>query len=328
MYHRPMQLGIIKSFKDKKVLLIGDAILDIYIYGNIIGLSPDAPAPEMEEGKSSIFFGGNGLVASHILELGGHLTFITILGDDEDAKYYNSWVHPKLKKIFFVDPTRKTTVKRRWFSQGRKLLQANKVDNHYVSSDLEKKIIKSVETNIRHADTVVIMDPQHGMLTKNLIKNIITLSKKHRKLLCVDVQVFHRPSNHHFYRGADTMFLNQKEAKSVYPKFNAKNAQESLKAIQKKLNLKNVVIKLGERGPTALFGDKFIKLPAHKVKAVDVCGAGDAFLAAFSLGDRNQSEESLKIANIWAALSTTIHGTMPPRKKDLIRSLGRGGLRA
>src|SRR3989344_2530067 len=214
-----MKLDIIESFKDKKVLLVGDAILDIYIYCKIIGPSLDAPVPEMEEKKSSVFFGGNGLIASHILELGGDLTFITILGNNEDAKYYDSWAHPKFKKIFLTDPTRKTTVKRRWFSNGKKLLQVNNVDNHYLSSDLEKKIIKLAETNVPSADAIVIMDPQHGMLTKNLVKNIIALGKKHRKPLYVDVQVFHRPSNHHWYKDVDTMFLNQTEAKAIYPKF-------------------------------------------------------------------------------------------------------------
>lgn len=92
----------------------------------------------------------------------------------------------------------------------------------------------------------------------------------------------------------------------------------------KKMKLKNVVVKLGSRGSIAIFNGQYIVTRPHKVKAVDVCGAGDAFLGAFSLGDRNNPEESLKIANIWAALSTKIHGTMPPRKKDLIRSLGLG----
>lgn len=295
--------------------------MDIYIYGNTIGLSPDAPSPEMEEQKSSIFFGGNGLIANHILNLGGDLTFITILGDDEDAKYYDSWTHPKLKKIFLTDPTRKTTVKRRWFDKNLKLLQVNKVDNHYINSDLEKRIIKLVEANAPHADVIVIMDPQHGMLTKRLIKNIVAIGKKYKKPLHVDVQVFHRPSNHHLYKGVDTMFLNQKEAEAVYPEFNPQKPEQSLLVIIKKLKLKNAVVKLGSLGSIAIFGDQYIKSRPYKVRAVDVCGAGDAFLAAFSLGDRNQPEESLRVANIWAALSTKIHGTMPPRKKDLAKIL-------
>ena len=80
-------------------------------------------------------------------------------------------------------------------------------------------------------------------------------------------------------------------------------------------------MKLGSRGAITLWNRQFLKIKAYKVKAVDVCGAGDAFLAAFSLGDRTRPKESLEIANIWAALSTTIHGTIPPRRSDLVKIL-------
>ena len=316
-----MKLDIIKSFKDKRVLLIGDAILDVYIYGRVVGESLDAPVPEVEEGQANIFFGGNGLVANHILGLGGHLTFITILGADEDAKYYDSLVHPKLKKIFLVDNTRRTTVKRRWYDGWKKLLQVNKVDNHDISVSLEKKLLGHIEREVKNVDVIVVMDPQHGLLKQTLIDNLLKISKKYEKPLYVDVQISHKKSNHHLYRNVDCMLLNEKEAKAVYPKFDIKKPKQSLLTIMKKLRLKNVVVKLGNRGVIAIFNGQYIKSQPYKVRAVDVCGAGDAFLAAFSLGDRSRPEESLKIANIWAALSTKIHGTIPPKKKDLIRAI-------
>ena len=316
-----MKLDIIKSFKDKRVLLVGDTILDIYIYGNIVGKALDAPVPEVEEGQVNIFFGGNGLVASHILELGGHLTFITVLGADEDAKYYDSLVHPKLKKIFLVDNTRRTTVKRRWYDGWKKLLQVNKVDNHDISVSLEKKLLGHIEREVKNVDVIVVMDPQHGLLKQTLIDNLLKISKKYEKPLYVDVQISHKKSNHHLYRGVDYMLLNEKEARTVYPKFDIKKPEQTLATIMKKLNLKNVIVKLGSRGTLAVVNGRYIKTRAYKVRAVDPCGAGDAFLAAFSLGDRSRPEESLKIANIWAALSTKIHGTIPPKKKDLIRAI-------
>ena len=316
-----MKLDIIKSFKDKRVLLIGDAILDVYIYGRVVGESLDAPVPEVEEGQANIFFGGNGLVANHILGLGGHLTFITILGPDEDAKYSDSLVPPKLKKIFLVDNTRRTTVKRRWYDGWKKLLQVNKVDNHDISVSLEKKLLGHIEREVKNVDVIVVMDPQHGLLKQTLIDNLLKISKKYEKPLYVDVQISHKKSNHHLYRNVDCMLLNEKEAKAVYPKFDIKKPKQSLLTIMKKLKLKNVVVKLGSRGAIAIFNGQYIKSQPYKVRAVDVCGAGDAFLAAFSLGDRSRPEESLKIANIWAALSTKIHGTIPPKKKDLIRAI-------
>lgn len=312
-----MKSNIIGSFKNKRILLVGDSILDIYIYGNIVGQALYAAVPEVEEIKSLISFGGNGLVASNILKLGGNLTFFSVIGADEDAKYYDSFVHPQLKKFFFVDKTRKTTVKRRWYAGGKALLQVNKVDNHNIGLDLEKKIIKSIDYQVKNADIIVIMDPQHGLMTKNLINCLKKMSKKYKKPMYVDVQISHRKSNHHLYKGVDTMFLNQNEAIAVYSKFNLTTPQKFLAAIKKKLKLNNVIVKLGNQGSIALLNTKYIRTKPYKVKPVDVCGAGDAFLAAFSLGDRNWPEESLKIANIWGALSTTIHGTMPPSLTDL-----------
>jgi len=313
--------NIVKSFKDEKVLLVGDVILDVYIYCTPIGQALYAAVPEVEENRSQVSFGGNGLVAKNILELGGNLTFVSVIGDDDDAKHYDSLIHPKLKKFFFIDKTRKTTVKRRWYIGEKALLQANQVDNHDINKNLEQKITRLLEKEVRKTDVIVVMDPQHGLLTKNLIKNILKLSKKHKKPLYIDAQISHRKSNHHLYKGADTFFLNLKEARAVYPKFNTKEADKSLGVIAKKLKANNIVVKLGEKGSMALFGGECIRNRAHKVNTVDVCGAGDAFLAAICLGDKNKPQDCLSVANIWGALSTTIHGTLPPKRKELLKVL-------
>ncbi|MBI4117383.1 MAG: hypothetical protein HY451_01740 [Parcubacteria group bacterium] len=312
---------IIGSFNRKKVLLIGDTILDVYIYGKIVGQALDAPVPEVEEENSRISFGGNALVASNILALGGTVFFISVIGADDDAKYYDLLKHPRLKKIFLVDKTRKTTVKRRWFADGKKLLQVNNVDNHAIGKNLEKKVGNLAGRYLSKADVMVVMDPQHGLLTKNLIKHLLRLSRKYKKPFYVDAQISHRKSNHHLYKGVDCMFLNEKEAREFYPRFDFTKPEKSLDFIRKKLNLDSVVVKQGKHGSLALFNGAFIKNKALKVNAVDVCGAGDAFLAAASLGDKRQPEDTLKISNFWASLSTTVHGTIPPRKKDLIKAL-------
>ena len=149
-----MKKYIINSFRNKKVLLIGDTMLDVYIYGDIIGEALDAPVPEVEERKISVSPGGNGLIANNILELGGKLTFISIVGDDADAKFYDEFAHKNLKKIFLVDKTRRSTVKRRWYAGGKKLLQVNKVDNHYLIPSLEKKLLSYIKQEVKKADVI------------------------------------------------------------------------------------------------------------------------------------------------------------------------------
>lgn len=309
-------------FINKSILLIGDAILDVYIHGVTAGQGLGTNVPRVEEVTTVVSFGGNGLIAKNILELGGKVFFVSVIGDDQEAGHYASLKHPRLEKYFVTDKTRPTIVKKRIFADGVRLLHLNRADHRNIDSNIEKKIIAHLKTLIKKVNVIVVMDPQHGLLTKNIIKELIQLSKKYGIPIHIDAQISHRGSNHHLYKGGHTMLLNENEAKAVYSKFNLLKAEESLRAIKRKLNIENIVVKLGERGSVALIKDVYIKTPAIKVKAVDSCGAGDAFLAAFSLADISNPEQALHLANAWAALSTTIRGTVPPRKKDLIRSLG------
>ncbi len=297
-------IDIINSFSEKKILLIGDTILDIYSYGREVCESSDSDAVEVEEDEISVSFGGASLVASNILELGGQVIFFSVIGDDEAAKYYDNFNHPKLEKHFLVDRSSPTTVKKRFWVGDKKLFQANFVDNRYIEPAIEEKIIQEIEPFIKNIDVIVVSDAQHGLMTENLIASLVSLARAYQKLLYVDSQISHRPSNHHLYKGADCLFLNQKEADAV-------NVHS--------LGVNNFIIKLGDKGSEAWFNNKRIRTEAYPVKTVDPCGAGDAFLAAFSLSDRDATEESLNVANTWAALSTTIHGTLPPKKQDLVK---------
>lgn len=298
--------------------MIGDTILDIYSYGQEVCKSSDSQAIEAEEEKISITFGGASLVASNILELGGRVIFFSVVGDDPISKHYDFFTHPKLNKNFLVDKNRPTTVKKRFWVDGRKVFQINQVDNQDISSNLEKELIAKIESCLSEVDLIVALDARHGLLTKNLISQLIRLAKRHQKPLYVDSQISHKNSNHYLYRRADCFFLNRNEAKAILPDFNMRRPKESLKLLKENFAVNNVVIKLGGQGSVALFNNKYIRSPAYRVKALDPCGAGDAFLACFCLGSREAPEESLAIANVWAALSTTIRGTNPPKKQALI----------
>jgi len=301
-------IDIINSFDKKKVLLIGDTILDIYSYGREVCKSSDSDAIEIEEDKISVSFGGASLVANNILELGGHVIFFSVVGNDEAAKYYDNFNHPKLEKHFLVDKDKPTIVKKRYWVEDKKVLQVNQVDNKSIPQEIEKKLLFKIESFLNDIDLMVVLDAQHGLMTESLIADLISLTQKYKKPLYVDSQISHRPSNHHLYKGADCLFLNQNEAEAVDVH---------------SLGVANFIIKLGDKGSEAWFNNKRITAEPYPVKTIDPCGAGDAFLAAFSLGDRDAIEESLTVANTWAALSTTIHGTLPPKKQDLIKIYAR-----
>ena len=297
----------------KHILLFGDPILDIYVYGSAIGKSLETPTIVAKEQDRKISFGGSSLVARNILELGGKVSYVTVLGNDKEAKLYEGLKHKNLTKHFIVDPIRRTTIKKRFWVDGYKLLQIDNLDNRDISQKIQGEIVQIVNKEMVKTDVVVISDYRHGMMTPHIINFVLKTANQHNKKVFVDSQVSHRKSVHHYYKDSYMVLLSEKEAKDVDPNFGLDNFDE----LKHKLGKSNICVKLGENGSIASVKGKVVKTSAIKVQPLDVCGAGDAFLAALCISDLDNIEASLKKSNIWAGLSTLIHGTTPPKKADL-----------
>lgn len=294
-----------------KVIVIGDLIIDIYHQGKFLGASVEASrflpknaVIQHEISRASV--GGAGLLVRNMLALGGSVVFLTCVGGDSYAKEEDSLSHKRLKKIVIKDPKRQTTVKERFWVGGCKVLKWDRLDNRFVSSAIERKILNFAKNHIKNVDRVIISDYRHGLLTKTLAGKLVRLAKANRKPIYIDSQVAQSKTNHVWYRGADLFCLNVKEAKSIDSKFKEGEPQKSLARLQRILQTKNIVLKLGDQGSASLLGEKFIKTPALKIKAVDTTGAGDAFFAVLALG-KNLTEKELAIANTWAGLKTTLY---------------------
>lgn len=306
-----MNLNLIKQ---KTILLIGDPILDIYVYGTALGKSLETPTIVAKKLKTQITFGGATLVVRNILELGSFVKYIAVLGSDKNSKYYDNLKHKNLDKYLILDKSRKTTTKKRFWIDGYKLLQIDELDNRDVNEDLENKIIKIFKDEIKKCDIIVISDYRHGLLTKKLISTVIEIATKNQKKILVDSQISHREGNHHLYKGSSMILLSENEAKTIDPNFKIVTNGIS-KKIQNYFKESNICIKLGKQG--SIYSDKseIIRSPAIEVNSVDTCGAGDAFLAACAVSDLKEISNVMEFANIWAGLSTTIHGTLPPTIK-------------
>ncbi len=306
--------SLIESFSQKKILLIGDTILDHYIYGTVIGTSAETPTLVAREEREEFSLGGASLVCRNLLQMNAHVDFLTLVGEDGDAEEIKRFNHPHLRLHTFTEEGRQTTVKRRFWVDGYKLLQFDKLDNRPISAKLEGEIAARVKGLLPNISALVISDYRHGLLTEGLIQALLQLAKAAGKSCFVDSQVSQKQSNHHLYRGASLICLNLKEAQSI-------DQTADLHILREKLDALNIVIKKGAEGARALIGEREFDLPGHKVEPVDSCGAGDAFLAALALGDLNDAETSLNIANRWAALSTTVKGPNPPSFASFLESL-------
>lgn len=314
--------NILNQFERTKVLLIGDTILDIYTYGEALGLSAETPTIVARKGEVKVTLGGAALVCRNLLELGASVQFITLVGEDEEAAHVRSFENPKLKLVPMVEPGRRTTVKHRFWVDGYKLFQLDTRDDRVITSATAAKVLAEVAGQLPDTDTVILSDYRHGLLSPELVASLLELLRRAGKPVFVDSQVAQNASNHRLYHGDSVICLNLKEAHCLDPQFAPATAPEAFSTLQKELKTGSIVVKLGDKGSMMFKGGRVVHVPAEKVKACDTTGAGDAFLAALCLAGIDNPEQALKVANRWAGLSVQIHGTAPPNKQDLLRAAG------
>jgi D-beta-D-heptose 7-phosphate kinase/D-beta-D-heptose 1-phosphate adenosyltransferase len=319
---------IIDKFRDTKVLLIGDTIVDLYTFGTAIGLAAETPTVAARRQKSQVSLGGAALVCRNLLELGASVRFITLVGDDEEARHIRSFSHPRLELVGLVSTAKPTTVKQRFWIDGYSLLQLDVRDDRPISGELETALMAAVEAALPAVDLTVISDYRHGLLSDRLLPKLLAAVRRPGKPVFVDSQVAQNESNHRLYRGDSVMCLNLREARCIDPAFEPAAQAASFAILVRELATRQIVVKLGEAGALALDREGISSAPAANVKVVDTTGAGDAFLSAYCLAHTIEAESALMLANAWAGLAVQIHGTAPPARADLLAMLDASGRRA
>jgi len=315
----------LQRFEGARVLLIGDTIVDEYVYGTVLGTSAETPTIVARELETKTYQGGAFLVARHLLALGAKVTFCTLVGHDKAADVVTGFTHPSFTLLPVTDADRKTTIKKRFWVDGYKLLQFDQLDNRPFLD--VAGISASLAEAIRANDVVVVSDYRHGLLSPAVIAAVLGLARDAGKLLYVDSQVSQSAANHTLYRGADVICLNLKEARAIDAAFDpaaVDAGRPTFATLVEKLGIPNIVVKLGAQGAIGWLGGRAWQAKALSVQVVDTCGAGDAFLAAFCLAGLAAPQVSLRIANHWAGLATTIHGTVPPTTEQLVATLEEG----
>jgi rfaE bifunctional protein kinase chain/domain len=314
---------LVDGFSGQRVLLVGDVIVDVYVYGTAMGKSAETPTIVAREGETKWFLGGAFLVARNLLELGARLDFVTLVGDDEASQFVRAFRHPGYTGLLIEDAGRRTTLKRRFWVDGYKLLQFNTLDNRDLSPELTERVLGVLTEEVERCDIVVVSDYRHGFLTPTLARGVVDLCAKKGKTLYVDSQQSQSAANHKEYSGANVFVLNEKEAQAILPDAMVDDGSiAKLETLATTLRAEGVVIKRGAAGALALLGGRSWRSEAAKVTAVDTCGAGDAFLAALCLAGIDDPETALAMANRWAGFSTLIHGTDPPQLVEFLTSSG------
>jgi bifunctional ADP-heptose synthase (sugar kinase/adenylyltransferase) len=301
----------------KRITVVGDVILDKYTHGTRMGISAETPTVVARLGKKEKFLGGAGLVTRHLLRLGCDVNLMTVVGPGEDV-----WEEMQLSEgeaaRFFSLPMKiegwKMPVKHRFFVDDYKMVQYDILNEGKWPPSEREVFFEHFRAAATRSDAVIICDNRHGVMDEALARCMVELPG--RPVLYADSQVSQKLSNHHWYAGADFIMMNERELDAVISPFFGPHIENRVQAAGENLK-SSIVLKLGAEGSLARLSDAtYYRNHPPEVRAVDTCGAGDAFLAALVASEKNTWEGRLQDANNWAARSTTYKGTIVPEVYD------------
>lgn len=312
---------IIKSFSKLKILVIGDAMIDSYFVGKVDRISPEAPVQVISVIDKDHRPGGAANVAINIISLGAKATICAVTGNDNEGKELKELLKKNgidIKGVF-TENTRQTTIKTRIIADNHHLLRIDQENTNPVNTVTEKKIIDFVKTNIKKFDAIVFEDYNKGVLTKNIISQVIEIANKHNKPTIVDP----KKDNFFSYKNCTLFKPNRKEVKEGL-KTDAdlniiKNIEKCADEIQSKLHCKTVMITLSENGIFIKSNQTANHLKARKRKITDVSGAGDTVVSIASLCTALGVDDRMlaTITNIAGGLVCQKLGVVPIDKKEL-----------
>lgn len=322
-------LQALERFGTKKVLVVGDLIIDVYTQCTAIGKTAKTPTLSAKRGATQRYWGGASLIANNILSMGGRVTLVAVTGDDWGHEFFAQKKHDRLQGKFFKDMTRPTTVKERFWVDGYKLLQVDTIENHDIPQALEDEIFGLLESTLRNHDLLMVADNRHGIMTKGMIERVKKISREKDIPLVVDTQVSSRWGNLEAYADVDLICVNEYESRYFLRDENLP-LDEVRRRLIAMLHPKRLLIKLQDKGMMgwdAKLGD--FQLPAFSVPVVDPIGSGDSFLSAAALSFDPQIKllASIFLASCAGAIAVTKMGT-DPITDDEIRSFALDQLKA
>ncbi|MCS7076995.1 MAG: D-glycero-beta-D-manno-heptose-7-phosphate kinase [Bacteroidia bacterium] len=277
--------ALFEHFKNINVLILGDVMVDEYIWGNATRISPEAPVPIVNVERNEIRLGGAANVALNIKSLAAKAILCGFVGND----YYGKQFYDLLDKEnlshegVFTLQNRKTTVKTRVIAHHQHLLRIDAEQTDIVPYEAQQKLYAFVQNRIKQADIIIFEDYDKGALDQDFIKKTIQLAKENQVPVVVDPKF----RNFLAYQGCTLFKPNLKELKEalhVYP--NPRDKDDIKVAIHKVLeaiNCENVMITLSEHGVAVGNRETFYYVPAHVRKIADVSGAGDTVISVVAL---------------------------------------------
>ncbi len=312
---------ILSSIKNKRIMVVGDAMLDCYIEGAVMRISPEAPVPIMKNAKTTKLAGGSANVARNITSLSGVADLVAVIGaDDYGHDLCRLLAEDKsLNAHFFTDNMRPTTTKIRHVAQGQHLLRSDIEDSRNFSDKHYAALLKTVEKLASSADCAILSDYDKGILTAETFPQILACLNQAGVKTIID------PKKQDFtlFKGADLVTPNRAELQQATGLAVDSDDAITIAARQllQKSQINALLVTRSEQGMSYISHDTAYHIPAQILTVFDVAGAGDTVIAAMALALAGGApiKNAMEFANITAAVSVSKRGTATVTPQEILR---------
>jgi len=308
-------------FAGRRVVVLGDFMLDEFIWGRVRRISPEAPVPVVEVGRQTLALGGAGNVVSNLAALGAAAVPLGVVGDDRDAE--------RLREAFtrlgvetgglVVDRERPTTLKTRIIAHNQQIVRADRESRAMIAPDIEDRVIERFESEIESADAAVVSDYNKGLLTSRVLGRTLRAARAGGKLVCLD------PKRRSFadYQPVTVITPNNQEAAEAAGVVIEDEAGlvEAGRRLLASVDCLAVLVTRGEEGMTIFTrGGEVTHIPTVAREVYDVTGAGDTVIATLALALATGASviEAAVLANHAAGVVVGKVGTATVTRDELL----------
>jgi D-beta-D-heptose 7-phosphate kinase/D-beta-D-heptose 1-phosphate adenosyltransferase len=317
-------LDIISRFHSSKVLVVGDIMVDQFIWGKVSRISPEAPVPVVRVTSESLLLGGCANVLNNVFSMGGKVAISGIVGSDNMGR----WLTGKLTEMgidtagVIVEHERPTIVKTRVVAHHQQVVRFDREDKSQVSRNSLQRIIEYIKSMKDDLGVVIISDYNKGVFSKELIEGIREITSQRGIILCIDP----KQSDFSLYRGCDLITPNHQEMERAIG-MELENSDDITKGgreLIRKFDFGALLVTRGEEGMSLFENDGGVThIPTVAREVFDVTGAGDTVIGVFALcvAAGATLKEASALANHAAGLAVGKVGTAPVYQDELKKAL-------
>ena len=317
---------LFEQFNNLNVLIVGDVMIDSYLWGSVDRISPEAPVPIVSVNTREKRLGGAANVALNIKAMGATPFLVTVIGSDSDGGEFEEILQGQKMPIdgLVKSDDRITTIKHRIIASSQHILRVDQEEDHLLNHEERNALVSKVKALISKCDVLIFEDYDKGVLSDEVIKEITALAKENEVPIVVD------PKKRNFlaYHNVDLFKPNLKELKEgTKAEFENKDLEAIKAAVAKLMNQqshKGLMVTLSEEGVYIQKENK-AHVPAHIRSIADVSGAGDTVISVASLAIATKQNASFiaELSNLAGGLVCESVGVVPINKKQLLQEAER-----